>query len=58
MREKWQAYIDSLEQADEKLTKEEWVQWINKEADDYNEDIDEEDVEYILWVLDEDGYIK
>lgn len=55
---KWQEYIDSLEQAGENLTREEWIQWINKEADDYDEDINEEDIEYILRVLDEDGFVK
>lgn len=50
-------YIGSLKASGEKLTREEWIEWIKKEAKDYKEEITEEDIKFILKELEEDGYI-
>lgn len=57
MREKWIMYIESLEQAGEKMTEEKWREWIQKESRDYEEPITEDDITYIIGELEADGFV-
>lgn len=64
MKEDIRVYIDSLEQAGEKLTEQEWRDWIVKENKEYMAQdervkaLDEEDIELIIKTLTEEGYIR
>lgn len=51
-------YIGSLEASGEKLTREDWIDWILKESKDYSEPVTEDDISFILTELETDGYIK
>lgn len=51
-------YIGSLEASGEKLTKEEWINWIKKESKDYGQTFEEHEIGWLIEQLTEDGFVK
>ena len=51
------AYIDSLKNG-EAMIKEEWITWIAKEEKDYNEQLTDEEKDFIVNELDKAGLVK
>lgn len=50
-------YIATLKQGDA-LTKEEWIDWIKGEMKEHDEQISDEQVNWIIEKLEEDGYVR
>ena len=55
---KFREYINSLEGADKAMTRDEWYDWIYKEAKEFGEEcLDDDGIKEIINILDEEGYV-
>lgn len=50
-------YIDSLESAGTIADAEQWHTWIREEATEKNEEITDEEIEWIIEILENEGYV-
>ena len=50
-------YIDSLEASGTIVTAEQWHTWIREEANEKNEEITDEEINWLIEVLENEGYV-
>lgn len=58
IRIKFEGYINSLIDARETFTEDEWMEIIRKDADDTGEDISDAEIKGIIEVLEDEGLTK